>query len=163
MIDPVFEEAGGGNIAGVIADYVDRSHARDQGFLVLAKLTQHILRSYVLGIVVGDALQTRDVSDGTDGGSTDLANTLGDFIRHCEELIAVIVEQQVVIAEVRSAHVPMEILGLEVEGEHIGKQRVQGSGDVGDCLWSDIGWHLQGGFLQGNAFFGGWHTSSFGW
>jgi len=68
--------------------------------------------------------------------------------------IAVIVEQKVVIPEVRPAHVPMEVLGFEVEGKYIRKQGVQGSGDIGDGRWSDIGRPLQRRFLEGNAFLG---------
>jgi hypothetical protein len=67
----------------------------------------------------------------------------------------VIIEQQMVITEVRAAHVPMEVLGLEVEGKYIRKQGIEGSSDIGDVLWSDIGWHLQRGLLESNPFFRG--------
>ena len=73
LIYPIFEKAGSSNIACIIADCVDRSHARDQGLLVLAKLAQHILRSRILCIVVQDALQASDVSDGTDAKSFSIA------------------------------------------------------------------------------------------
>jgi hypothetical protein len=136
LIDPIFEEAGGGNIACFITDCVDRSHARNQGLLVLAKLTQHVFWSYILCIVVRDAPQTSDVPDGTDGGSTNLTNALGDIVSHVEDLIAVFVEQKVVIPEVRTAHMPMEVLGFEVESKRIRKQGVQCSSKILDCLWS---------------------------
>jgi hypothetical protein len=36
-------------------------------------------------------------------------------LRHCENLVGLLIKEQMVITEVRAAHVPMEILGLHVE------------------------------------------------
>jgi hypothetical protein len=143
LIDPIFEEAGSSDIACIIADCVDRSHAQDQGFLVLAKLAQHIFRCHKLRIVVRDALQPSDVSDGTDGGPTNLTNTLGDVVSHSEDLIAVIIEQKVVIPEVRTTHMPMKVLGLQVEGKYIRKQGIKCASNIFYCLGIDIAWYRQ--------------------
>ena len=48
------------------------------------------------------------VTNGIDGG---------------ENLIPLLAEQQVMVAAVRAGGVPMEILGLNVEREHVGEQR----------------------------------------
>ena len=79
----------------------------------------------VFGVVVRDTLQVRDLADGADRGAADLAHALGNGVGHGEDLIAVLVEQQMVIAEMRPAHVPVEILRLEVQREHVGQQRVE--------------------------------------
>ena len=51
-----------------------------------------------------------------------LRDTLGDGVGHGENLVGVLVEQQVVVAKMRAAHVPVEILGRQVERENIGQQ-----------------------------------------
>jgi len=38
-----------------------------------------------------------------------------------EDLLAVFVQEQVVITEVMSAHVPVESFGLDIECEYVGK------------------------------------------
>jgi hypothetical protein len=90
----------------------------------LRELTQHVRWVHKLRVVVRNALQTRDVTDGTDGGSADLTNTLGDVIRHGEELIAVVIEQMVV-AKMWSAHMPMKVLRLDISGKYICKQGIE--------------------------------------
>src|SRR5687767_8164509 len=83
------------------------------------------------------------MSDGPDGGAADLAHPLRDRIRYGEDLIALLIKQEMVIAEIRSAHVPMEILGLEIQSENIGQQRVERRCDLAarpfreicQCTW----------------------------
>ena len=55
-------------------------------------------------------------------GSANLAGPLGDIVRHREDLLRLLVQQEVVITEVSTAHMPMKILGFHVEGKHVGKQ-----------------------------------------
>ena len=63
----------------------------------------------------------------------------GDGIRHVEELIALFVEHQMVIAEVWPGKMPVEILGFQIKGEYIGQQRIQGLLDSGDSFSRQIG------------------------
>ncbi len=67
-------------------------------------------------------------------GAADLAHALGQWVGHGEDLIALLVEQQMVVAEVRTAHVPVEVLGLEVDGEGIGKQRGECGRQIADSI-----------------------------
>jgi hypothetical protein len=39
-------------------------------------------------------------------------------------------EKEMIVAEMRSTDMPMEILGLEVKGKDIGKERIERAGDV---------------------------------
>ncbi len=63
LIDPVFEEACGSDVAGIIADGMGGEHAQDQSFFVFAQFTQHVGRINIVGVIVRDALQTGDVAD----------------------------------------------------------------------------------------------------
>jgi hypothetical protein len=40
------------------------------------------------------------------------------------------VEKQVVVAEMLAAHVPVEVLGLEIEDKGVGNKRVQYAGKI---------------------------------
>src|SRR5262249_55616109 len=51
----------------------------------------------------------------------------------------VFVEQQVVVTEMRSTHVPMEVLGLYVECEHVREHAVQGRGDITHGVRPQVG------------------------
>jgi hypothetical protein len=78
------------------------------------------------------------VTNGSYGLATNFANSLGDVICHGEELISMIIEKQVIVAEMRPAHMPVKVLCLEVKGKDIRKQAVQRSAYVADGLGVDI-------------------------
>ena len=105
------------------ADLMRFAQQRDEMAVVVAQLGEHVLGRHVVGIVVGNALQAGDMADRTQRHAADLAGTLGNRIGGREDLLALFVQQQMVVAEMRTGHMPVEILGLEVESEHIGKQR----------------------------------------
>ena len=48
-----------------------------------------------------------------------------------------------IVAEMRPADVPVEILGLEIERENVGQQGVERAGDVLDGVGAEIGRRLQ--------------------
>jgi hypothetical protein len=54
------------------------------------------------------------MADGTQRGAADLAYPLGNGIGRRKNLLALLVQQQVVIPEMRPGHMPMEVLGLQV-------------------------------------------------
>src|SRR5260370_39122647 len=71
-----------------------------------------------------------DAADRLDRKSANFSNSLGDLIRHGEKLVAMFVEQQVVVAEMRTAHVPVEIFRLQVEREHVRQNSVHGASNI---------------------------------
>jgi hypothetical protein len=71
------------------------------------------------------------------GRATWLAHALGDVVGHRKNLRGLIVEQEVVVAKVRPAYVPVKVLGLEVKSEYIRKQRIEGSADVLDSFGTE--------------------------
>jgi hypothetical protein len=54
-----------------------------------------------------------------------LAHALANDVDLLAQLKRLFIEQQVEVAEVAALHVPVEVLGLDVEREVIGKQAVQ--------------------------------------
>ena len=79
-----------------------RPHFGDQLFVVVAQLCEHIQRGHELCIVVLDALQAADLADRAYGHASDLAHALGDRVRDGENLIPVLIQQQMIVAEVRT-------------------------------------------------------------
>ena len=59
-----------------------------------------------------------------------------------------------VVAEMRAAHVPVEILRLDVEREHVGDDGVQRRGHVSGCGRFEIGPCRQRSFAPLLEFFG---------
>src|SRR5215470_8477177 len=98
---------------------MDLNHACDQRLIVLPQFTKHVQWVHVFRIVVGDVFETSDVSNRTNRGSAQLANSFGDVIGHCEYLLGVFIKQQVIIAKMGTADMPVEILRLNVKSENI--------------------------------------------
>ena len=119
------------------------AQAGDQCLIVGSEFGQHIERIDEVGVVVGYALEPGDIADRMQRGAADLAHPLGDVVGDGEDLVGLLVEHQVVVAEMRPADMPMEILGLEIEREHIGEQRVERAGDIAAGIVAEIGRCLQ--------------------
>jgi len=68
-----------------------------------------------------------------------LAGALGYFVGHCKNLVGVFIEQKMVITEVTASHVPMEILRLHVEAEHVCQQLPQSIRDFRNGLVAQVG------------------------
>jgi hypothetical protein len=75
------------------------------------------------------------VADRAQRGAADLAYAFGDVVRGGEDLPALFVEEEMIVAEVRAGHMPMEILGLQIERKHVGEQDIERGGN----LWNRIG------------------------
>src|ERR1700758_5022614 len=93
---------------------------------------------------------TGNVADRVKRACAELAGSFRDHIRHGEDLIAVLVEKKMVIAEMVSAHVPMKILGLQIEGEDIGQQMPQFARNFHDSFASEATGNIPPGFVLCN-------------
>ena len=62
--------------------------------------------------------------------TTNFADTLGHRIGHGEKLVGLFIEEEMIIAKMRAAHVPVEIFCLHIDGEDIGEKRVHRAGNV---------------------------------
>src|SRR6266576_4326290 len=86
------------------------------------------------------------------GVSPNLAGSLGDIIGHGENLLGLFVEEQMIVAKMVAAHVPVKILRFQIKRKHIGKQTAEIVGDfldtvaieigcgfdIADCDWSEL-------------------------
>src|SRR5438132_4385676 len=65
-----------------------------------------------------------------DRKSANLSDSLGNWIGHGEKLVALFVEQQVVVAEMLAAHVPVEIFRFQVDRKHVRQDSIHGAGNI---------------------------------
>src|SRR5271156_5905280 len=73
-------------------------------------------------------------------GSTQLARALRDIIGHAEHLAALLIQEQVVVAEMLSAHVPVEVLRFQVKREDVRQHLAKGIGYLDDGIAAEVGW-----------------------
>lgn len=62
-----------------------------------------------------------------------------DRVRHSEDLIGLLIQQQVTIAEVLPGHAPMKILRLQAQREDIRQQGRESTADLMHGAWAEIG------------------------
>jgi hypothetical protein len=139
LIDELFADACRDDIASVVAESVGGAHAENQGLFVFMHLAEHVSWCDEVGVVVWNSLQTSDMSDRADGRAAKFADALGEVLGHCEDLAALIVEHEMIVAEIRPAHVRVEVLGLQIRREDFGSESIQGGGYVLDGARLDIG------------------------
>jgi hypothetical protein len=70
--------------------------------------------------------------DRADRGAADLANPLRNIVGSGENLLALLVQHQMVVAKARTGDVPVEVLRFEVKREHVGEQDVERARDIFD-------------------------------
>jgi len=106
----------------LVTQLVGRAQRFRQQLAVLKQFASIFLGSHCVVVVVFQSLMTRDISDGVERRPSELAGPFRDDICHLEELFALFVQKKVVIAKMTSTHVPVKILGLDIEREYVGKQ-----------------------------------------
>ena len=74
----------------------------------------------MLLVVVAQPLVSGDVANRAQGRAADLAGAFRDVVRHREDLIPLFVQQQMVVAKVSPGHMPVKILGFQIERERVG-------------------------------------------
>ena len=62
------------------------------------------------------------IANRAQGGSSDFTRTFGKVVGHGKDLFRMFVEQQVIIPEMLPGHVPVEILGFQVQCKCISQQ-----------------------------------------
>src|SRR5262249_32754118 len=120
VVDECLEKTGRRNIVVFVAEIVGFAQCRDHALIVLAQLCQHVLRIDISCVIVAQTLMTPDIADGSQCSPAKLAHAFGEHIGRGEYLVCVLVEQQMIIAEMRPTDVPVKILGLHVKREGIG-------------------------------------------
>jgi len=155
LIDPDFQQARGSNIVVLVAQAMRLAQACRQLLIVIAQFGEHVHRRDKVRIVVQNALQAADVADRMQGRAPDLANAFGDRIGRREDLVALFVQQKMIVAEMWTRHMPMKVLRLQIQSEHVGEQNIQCARnipygvrlEIASCVeWSGPGFpsiHLQ--------------------
>src|SRR2546425_1013912 len=108
LIDEVFQQAGGGHVCMLVAQRVRFAQMAHQLLIVFAQLSQHVARSDITRVVIQDTLQPPDLADRSQGRATDLAHALSDRVGRGEDLLPLLVEEKMIVAEMRARYVPME-------------------------------------------------------
>jgi len=139
LVDPVFDQAGRGDIVVLCTDFMCPAQETPQFPIVRAEFSQHLLGKDGLSVVVFQALMFGDIADGMQGVSANLAGSLRNVIGHGENLFGLFVEEPMIVAKMAAAHVPVEILRFEIERKHVGKQSAQIAGDFLDTISTEIG------------------------
>src|SRR4029453_16626761 len=119
----------------------------------------HVQGLDVLCIVIEHALSAGDMPDRLECWSADFSNSLRDWISHREKLLSVLVEEQMVIAEVRTTHVPVEIFGFQVEREHVSENGIHCSCDIPGRRSREIGRSFQRRVTPVQKFYGFFRVS----
>src|SRR6516165_1931444 len=141
----------------LVGDLVGPAHVADLGLVVVHELQQHVDGGNVVLVVVLDALQLRDMADRPDRGAADLACPLGQNIDAGSQLVALLIEQEVVVAKMRAADMPMEVLGLHVERKRVRDQRIE----RGRYFAHAFGWKVSRG-IEPSRSSAGFKLSHFG-
>jgi hypothetical protein len=127
LIDPVLEDTSSSDVARIIAKAMHSAHAHDQSPFIFTKLTQHIRRVNVIRVIIRESLESSDVPDRPYCRSTNLPYAFGDVVGDCKNLIRVLIEEQMVVPKMGPAHVPVEVLRLQVKREYVRQQSVERS------------------------------------
>src|SRR5580704_18751456 len=144
LIDKVFQNARGRHVVVLVAELVAFTHRRGDLLIVVHQFAQHVVGRHKTFVVVFNCLQFRNLADGAQRGAADLAHALGKVVGGGEYLLGLLVEQQMIIAEMRAADMPMEILGLQVQRESIGQNLVELGRKLAHGVVGQIGRRIEG-------------------
>ena len=159
-VDPVLDQAGGGDVIVAVADLVRRTQILCEFPVIDEELPEHRLGAKTVRVVVLKPLMAGDVSDRTKRRAAELAGAFRHRIDHREELLRLIVEHEVEVPKMLAGHVPVEALRFHVEREDIGQQLAQRARDLLGTRGSEIR-DAEGGYIVGRGI-GRFHGSG-GW
>ena len=101
---------------------MSRTEVARQCLIIGAEFFQHLSWRNAFVVVIFQALLAGDIANRAQGGSPDFTRTFGKIVGHRKNLFRMFVEQQVIIPEMLPGHVPVEILGFQVQCKCISQQ-----------------------------------------
>ena len=125
FVNPILEQAHACHIVEAAADEMRVAHEAGQPLVVATQLGEHQGRRDKIGVIAGEPRQADDVLHRSERAAADFADTLGNGVS-----IRLLVQKHVIVAKVRAGHVPVKVLGLEIECEHVRQERVEGRCDL---------------------------------
>jgi hypothetical protein len=138
LVDGHFEQAGGRHILILVADLVRGPLSLRQMDIVLHQLFYHLRWGDEVFVIVFDRLQLADMADGADRCAAYAPDALSYDVDCGEDLVGVLVEEQMVVAEVRACQMPVEVLRFYIQSKQVRNQRVKRLCDLLDALWLQI-------------------------
>src|SRR5262249_18742096 len=90
LVDPVLDQAGGGDIVVFLVRLVGGTKFSRQLLVVGAQLSEHILGCHTFSVVVLQPLMLQNIADGSDRRPADFAPPLGDVVSHRKDLSALL-------------------------------------------------------------------------
>jgi hypothetical protein len=138
LVENRLQEVAGCRVAVPVTHCNRRPYILGNMAVVLHQPSHHVTGWHEVVIVIVDGLQLTDMADTADGCAADATHALGHNVDGLENRIGMLVEQQVIVAEVRAGQVPVEVLGLDIEREGIGDELVNGLCDCLYLLWRQV-------------------------
>jgi hypothetical protein len=80
--------------------------------------------------------------------SANFARPLGDVVGHGEDLFSLLVQEQMIVAKMAAAHMPVEILRLQVKRKHVGKEAPKFLGYLCHSISAKIGRRFESGLRR---------------
>src|SRR5215831_18966499 len=128
LVDPSLDQAGGGHISVLVTNSVCLTQTRRQLLIVFTQFSEHIHGRDEICVVVQDSLQAGDVTNRPKRRAAYLANAFCNCVSRGEDLLTLFVKKQVIVAKMRTRHVPMKVLRFHIERKHIGEQDCERAG-----------------------------------
>jgi len=125
LVDERFKQARSAGILVIVGKLVRLAHGGRDVFVVLHQFAQHFAWRHIIIVVVLDGLQFRNLPDRAQRGAAELADAFGQLIGGGENCIRLFVKQQMIVAEMPAADVPMEILGLQIKRKGVCHQHIE--------------------------------------
>ena len=122
LVDPDFDETGRADIVMLIAELVRLAHEFDQPLIVGGQLEHHICGRDGRFVVVLQTLVVGYVTDRSKRTSPEFACALGNVVCHAEDLLGLFVQQKVIVPEMTTCHVPVEVPGFHIKREDVGQE-----------------------------------------
>src|ERR1700757_4136297 len=120
LIDPILDQAGRGDVVVLVTNLVGGTQKFYQLLVIFHQFSQHLFWTDKLCIVILQPLMLGNIGNRSQRSPTDFTSAFRNVVCHSKNLFALVVQQQVIVTEMWTAHVPMEILCLNIEREHVG-------------------------------------------
>lgn len=113
LIDRALDQACRRHVLVFVTELMGFAHESHERFIIVTQFVEHCLGRHKRITVVGKALEGRDLTHRAQRFAAELARPPSDGIDHHKNQGRLVVEQQMIVPEMRSTHVPVKILGVD--------------------------------------------------
>ncbi len=115
FINIAFKQTGRGDVIRRVGHGMGIADGLDERLVVGDQLIEHGFRRDETIIVLGQRGELEHLGIGVDGGRAQLAHALGQSVKGGENGAGLLVQKQVIVAEMLAADMPVEILRLQIQ------------------------------------------------